>query len=139
MTPENQARVCAAARAYLGTPWLGQGRTKQGIDCIGIGKCAFTDAGFEIDEGAVNYRGLDHIRLLRTLARYFRPLDPGEKPQAGDLVIYKLPEAGHLAILVDGKNGLNAIHAPAHGKVEESRFDPTRGKIQGIHRWKEAA
>lgn len=139
MSPEDQARICAAARSYLGVPWLGQGRSRLGLDCVGIAKVTFCDCGFEIDEGTPNYRGLDHIRLLRILARYFRTLEKNERPQPADLVIYKLPEAGHLAILVDGKHGLNAIHSPAHGKVEESRFDPKLGKIQGIHRWKEAA
>lgn len=140
MTLEEEARVCAAGRSYLGTPWLGQGRTKQGIDCIGAGiVMPYRDAGFEIDEGKTNYRGLDSIRLMRTLLKYFAPLEIGIALRPANVVIYRLPEAGHCALLVDGKDGLNAIESVANKKVVESRFDPTRGNIKGIYRWKDAA
>lgn len=136
MTPEGKARVCAAARSYLGTPWLGQGRSKLGVDCTGLVVMSFRDAGFDVNEGPVDYQKVDPKRLMRVLACHCNPLDAAGGPEAADIVVYRLPDAGHVALLVDrAGGGLNAIHSPQFEQVVEARFDPKRGIIKGVYRW----
>lgn len=136
MSPAEQASVCAAARSYIDTPWLGQGRSRMGIDCCGVPVMAFRDAGFTVEEGRVDYTALDPKRMLATLLKHCRQLDANEKPQAADIIVYGLPQLGHVAILVDGKYGLNAVHSPQYQRVIEARFDPARGVVKGIYRWR---
>lgn len=135
MSPEEKTRLTAAARAYLGTPWLGQGRDKRGLDCTGLCVMTYRDAGFPVDEGPVDYRSVDAKRLMRTLEKHCRPVGPDENLEVGDIVVFRFPDAGHVAILIDGRNGLNAIHCPQFGEVVEARFDPKRGTIKGFYRW----
>ena len=137
LTVEERARICAAGRRYIRTPWRGQGRSIKGIDCIGVGVMAYREAGFDIDEGPVDYRGLDYKRFLKVLFRYFDKLPKGATPLPADLCIYGLPNEGHLALLVDRPGGgLNGIHSPMNQRVVEARFDLARGLIRGIYTWR---
>lgn len=135
MTGAERASICAAARAYKGTPWRGQGRDRLGIDCTGLIVMAFRDAHFEIDEGTPDYRGVDTKRLVATLLKYCDKFPPGSSPMPGDIVIYGLPQEAHAAIILDG-DPLNMIHSPMGRAVVETRFDPQRGNIRGFYRWR---
>src|SRR6266567_5565799 len=134
LTPAEQARICAAARAYKGVPWRGQGRDRLGVDCAGLPVVVYRDAGFEIDEGNPDYRGVDTKRLLQILMKYCERLPRDAHPMPGDIVVYGIPHEAHVAMIVDGIP-LNAIHSPLGRKVVEVRFDPTRGNIRRIYRW----
>lgn len=129
--------VCDSARAYLGVPWVRQGRSKAGLDCVGIPVMAYRDAGADIDEGPVDYRNVDPKRLMATLLRYFAPISPAHKAPA-DILVFSvlLGRETHLALLVDGPSRLNAIHCPLDGQVVEAGFDPRRGTIRGVYRWR---
>lgn len=136
MTPLQQEVICAAARSYIDTPWLGQGRSHQGIDCIGVIVMSFR-ACFTVDEGRVDYTHLDPARMMRVLLRHCRRLDAGEAPQPADAVIYGDPVLGHVGMLVDGPKGaLHVIHSPQGGRVVETTFDPKRGPVMGVFRWR---
>lgn len=132
---EQKARVCAAARSYAGVPWRGQGRDMRGVDCTGLIVLTFRDAGFGVEEGDVDYRGIDSKRLLEMVTKYCDRLPAGAPPDVGDIAVYGAPDEAHLGILLSGKP-LNIIHCPFQGRVVESRFDPQRGKIRGFYRWR---
>lgn len=134
LTPEQQSRVCAAARSYLGVRWRGQGRDHQGVDCVGIAERSFIDAGLPLRAPPATYRNVDSKLLMQTVHEHFDRV-PRSRAQAADLVIYGVPWEAHVAILVDG-DPLNAIHCPAGGHVVEARFDPGRGDIRGVYRWR---
>ena len=135
LTDEQRVRVCAAARAYKGTPWMAHGRDHRGIDCNGLIVMSFRDAGFEIDEGIPNYRGIDSRRLVATLRKYCNRVITNIPPIPADIVVYGVPDEAHCVLIVDG-DPLNAIHCPLNRAVVESRFDHARGKIRGIYRWR---
>ena len=136
LTAEEQKRVCDAARAYLDVAWRGQGRDHNGVDCIGLIVMAYRDAGFEIDEGVPDYRSIDPKRLVETLLRYCDRLARGELLMPGDVVVYGAPREAHCGLIADGRNGFDIIHCPMNRAVVETRFDPNRGQIKGIYRWR---
>jgi len=133
---EERLKVCAAARSYLGVPWVGQGRSRQGVDCSGLVIMAFRDAGYPVDEPRPDYRGVDSRRMLQVLLRHCVKLDPGAPLFPADVVVYGTVSDVHNALLLDGKP-LNAIHCPYEGRVVEARFDPSRSKIRGFYRWRQ--
>lgn len=138
LTAEQRAAICAAARAYLGVPWMGQGRSIHGIDCTGLVECTFIDAGFQVTPAPPTYRGVDSRLLLGQLNRHFDKI-PTTSALPGDVVLYGVPWAAHVGILVDSRGQpwpLNGIHCPINGKAVESRFDLKRGHVRGIYTWR---
>jgi cell wall-associated NlpC family hydrolase len=135
LTEDQTAALCRAARSYLGVPWRGQGRDHKGIDCTGLIEMSFVDAGLPVVPKRADYRGVDSKLLVGTLLAYCDRIPAGEEPLPGDVVVYGVPFDAHCALIVDGRP-LNAIHSPMNGHVVEARFDPKRGHIRGIYRWR---
>jgi cell wall-associated NlpC family hydrolase len=101
MAPTKQ-QIVATALTYLDTPFVHQGRSKSGIDCIGLAVCVAHDLGLtEFDE--TNYeRDPDSGRLVELLNEHMdrKPLLLAEP---SDLLLMSL-SAGrpkHVAIMVD--------------------------------------
>src|SRR5690242_19737154 len=135
LTDDDRKRICVAARSYQGVRWIPHGRSHNGIDCVGLMVMAYRDAGFPVDEGEPNYRGIDSKRLMRMLLNHCARIELKDALPA-DIVVYEMLDAGHVGILLDGANGgLNLIHAPAGRPAAEARFDPKRGKLRGVFRW----
>ncbi len=136
-TQEQRLNICAAARSYLGVPWRGHGRDHLGIDCVGVVECAYIEAGLPLERTPATYRGVDSKLLLAVLHKFWRTI-PLEKAGPADIVLYGVPWAAHLAMLLPSPNAawrFNGIHCPINGKVVESRFDFARGDIRGIYTW----
>lgn len=123
LTPEQQERVVAAARAWRGTPFHHGARMKGvGVDCGNLLIAVYVDAG--VLREAPRYEPpppgwhLHHAdeRYLRLIARYCRRARPPWEP--GDVLVFRgrrWPSAGHAGLYVgDGM----VIHAIAGGSVE---------------------
>lgn len=137
ISAEDRAHICALARSYVGVPWLGQGRSRIGMDCCGVISCSHTECGFKVDEGDVDYRSIDPKRMKETLLRHWYRLEDGTPLQTADVVVFGIPQEAHIGILVEGTAArpFNIIHCPAEKKVVETSFDPKRGDVRGIYRW----
>lgn len=113
--------IITAARALIGTPFVHQGRTLRGLDCVGL--LLYIAAGFGVacsdvagyprrpGGGLLEQTFDDHVsggQLLR--------IDPADK-QAGDFLMMRfLGQPQHVAIYT----GKNIIHSyEAVGKVCE--------------------
>lgn len=125
-----------AARAYLGVPFVHQGRTPRGLDCIGLVTLALQDAGLtqyalhaenRVDYGRDPNAGLLEQRLEvifgAPVAR--GPVDLAEL-QPGDVVAIRF--AGpirHVALIGAGPGYPTLIHTDSSlGRVTEHRIDP---------------
>ena len=131
MTP---ADFIAAARSYVGVPFRHQGRTRHGVDCIGLVVCAARDIGITLADRTDYARDPNGLLPLE-MARQFAPV---ESPQAGDILLMRFRgEPQHVAILA----GETLIHSYASiGRVVEHGLDAKwRRRIVAAYRLKEFA
>lgn len=115
-----------AARGYLDTPFRHQGRSRSGLDCIGLLVLALADCGRAVDDvtsyGANPYRG----QLEANLLREFGPAISKADAQPGDIVAIDFAGATrHVGVLGEYVHGgLSLIHTDQDvGRVVEHRLD----------------
>ena len=126
--------LIVAARAYLGVPFVHQGRTRHGLDCIGLLVCAARDAGARIEDRA-DYPRDPNGRLPIELDRQFDAVD-ARIP--GDILLMRFAgEPQHIALYT----GATLIHSYASiRRVVEHRLDiKWARRIVQTYRIREAA
>ncbi len=131
MTP---ADFIAAARSYVGVPFRHQGRTRHGVDCIGLVVCAARDAGLALVD-RTDYPRDPNGLLPVEMARQFAAVETG---QGGDILLMRFRgEPQHVAILA----GETLIHGYASiGRVVEHGLDAKwRRRIVAAYRLREFA
>lgn len=141
-TPE---QFVEAARAYLGAPWLHQGRSRQGIDCVGLLICAAADCGIiepTPDLQTYNREG-DGVQMPALLREYCVLLREEAGFEPGDIVSIKYVEhPQHLVIVTRPTRwGPMIIHADSNHGVIAHRLDDLwlrshRARVHGVFRLK---
>lgn len=128
VAPISAPQFISAARALVGVPWRHQGRTRDGVDCIGILALATKNAGLDLlglqkAFGVVdtaNYSRQSKGELLEMTARNAERI---AEPIAGSALLFRWPHdrhPQHFGIYTDKKS---FIHADArNGRVAEVTF-----------------
>lgn len=117
--------LIAAARSRIGMRWLHQGRTEQGVDCVGLVLVCLRDLGIEVPD-MPGYRRSPHpihfIEHIRTNT------DRAPAPAPGMMGVFRDGnQPCHVGIFAEMHGQLSLIHAYAGlGKVLEEPF---------IHDW----
>lgn len=111
----------AEARTWLGVPFLHQGRSRQGVDCIGLLICVGEITGRVPENFERNNYGreTDTVELIRKIKSYCEPL---EAPELGCLMTMSWGQFPRHSALFCGYN--------RHG---QPRMLHSFGKI-GIHK-----
>lgn len=116
MTEGAGARIAAAARALVGTPFRFRGRSERGVDCVGLAALAAERAGH-------GGRAPDHYGLRGGTVPQFEAwlraagLRLVDRAEAGDLVLVRAgPGQCHLMVRVEG--GFVHAHAGLRRVVE---------------------
>jgi len=140
MAAQYQADLAIAeARSYIGTRWRHRGRSRFGIDCIGLLVAAMRAGGVvmrdRVDYGRYPWKdGID-----QDLIAHFGDPSDFDSAQAGDVVLLcwgdKKHMPAHVGILSDSPRGLGMIHCHSQMKVSEHRIDAEwQAKIIGVFR-----
>ncbi|MEM6487338.1 MAG: NlpC/P60 family protein [Pseudomonadota bacterium] len=143
--PEAGARVVAAARGWLGTPYRHQASCRgQGADCLGLIRGIWREVVGPEPETVPAYgpdwaeTGPDE-RLLTAAGRWLRPVAPGaDRP--GDVLVFRMRTRGlakHAAVLVDGRAAGpgRLIHAYSGHAVCETALSPAWARrLAGVFR-----
>ena len=129
--PVSRAAVVAQARSYLGVRWHHQGRSRAGIDCIGLVIRVARDLGLSSYDITGYGRVPDGKTLRFTMHQQLQPLQ--REPLPGDVLLFAFERNPlHTAIVTDQPGGgLGMIHAYANmRRVVEHRLDATwRGRL----------
>jgi cell wall-associated NlpC family hydrolase len=94
--------IVATALTYVGVPFLHQGRSRSGVDCVGLVICTAHDLGITDYDKADYERDPDSDELVRLLDAHMdrkRLIDA----EPGDLVLMALGKGKpkHVALLID--------------------------------------
>jgi hypothetical protein len=127
-----------AARAWLGVPWRHLGRSREGLDCIGLVLLAARECGIMADDPAPYAREPASHRLRAGLASALDEV-PIAEARPGDVLVFNLGlYAGHI--------GIRAVHpayrvpsvihayAPRRRVVEEPLATIEMGTLTGVFR-----
>lgn len=131
------AEFVAAARSYMGVRWQHQGRTRHGIDCLGLPICTTHDLGLSTFDVS-GYSTSPDGSLTLGLEEQCIKQPAGTEPAAGMLAEIRfasLPQ--HVAIIVPYHlGGLALLHSMSHfpRRVAEHRLDDEwRRKIVALY------
>lgn len=124
------------ARSYINTPFKHQGRSKNGLDCIGIIVVPLKDIGF-LDYDSKNYRkyGLGG-EIIGVLSKYCYEVDKPFNYKPGDILLFSKGASQHLALYTDKSTIIHAHNFV--GKVVEHSLTPDwEENISKVFRYKE--
>jgi hypothetical protein len=126
----------AAARSFVGVPWRHLGRSRTGVDCIGLVLLAAREAGVELPDPAPYAREPQGTRLLEgILARTARV----SEILPGDVLLFRMGlYGGHVGIASVHPNwGVPAClhaYAPRRAVVEQPMDAELRAALIGAFR-----
>lgn len=115
---ENDEAFVEAARKYIGVPWIHQGRSKIGIDCVGLIVLSARDCGLDVPMLADYGRSPNFSRVKRELMRF------GSRVgfiSPGTVVIYNSSHSVHMAIASDNGRVIQSLSTV--GRVIESSIN----------------
>lgn len=126
LTAKQRRVVVETARSYLGVPWRHQGRTRRGIDCLGLVALSIGAVRPVVDRQGYG-RTPYNAQLRASLVEHFgEPVSKDAMRPADVVTIRWTGEEHHVGIIGDHPDGLSLIHAYSvgtGGKVIEHRLD----------------
>lgn len=143
----NRPEVVACARAFLGTPWVHQGRTRLGVDCAGLPIGVAKALGLTGYHGLATYSRTPTGQTIREVCDnhlvFVANALPGDsswlaRADLGDVLILALRRYPiHMGILADGARPFSLIHAYSPlGAVVEHRLDEDwRRRARAVYRY----
>lgn len=109
----------AAARAYLGVQWVHQGRSRNGVDCVGLLVCAAKDAGIIVEDVRNYSTRPDGERFAALLHQYCVKIEPAQMADGDLLAVKYKDQPQHLMIVTRttqwGPFVIHAFGTPATG------------------------
>lgn len=135
-----EKQIVASARSYVGVPFRHQGRSRHGLDCLGLLVCVARDCAlmygnkalYQYDDRCYGHYP-DAEKLSTQLQRY---LCREDCLASGKIALIKADHgARHLAIIGDyGDNSLSLIHAyaPARKVIEHRLSTDWAARIEAV-------
>lgn len=113
--------IVTQARSWLGTRWVHQGRTRTGIDCVGLVVCTLTELEIPVDDRTDYRRSPKPDEFLGLIRRQTSPVSI---PEPGDMAVFRQDMFPcHVGIFAMKNDTMTIIHAYANaGKVIEEPF-----------------
>lgn len=117
MSPE---AFVAAARSYVGVPWRHLGRSRTGVDCIGLVLLAAREAGVELPDPAPYVREPQGTRLLEGILAHTTRV---AEAAPGDVLLFRLG-------LYGGHVGIASTHPAWHVPACLHAYAPRRQLVE---------
>lgn len=125
-------KVIEKARSFIGIRWRHQGRTKDGLDCVGLVVCSLNECGMQIED----FTGYSRRPTNMAFINYF--IERGgvhakrSEMDIGDILIFsERSYPCHTGFLSSREGKPTLIHAylPSRKVVEESFSDIWKRKL----------
>src|SRR5574337_982975 len=138
---KNGAEIVAYARSFIGTRWVHQGRTRDGLDCAGLVIRVAQDLGYSTFDTTDYARQATDETMLELCRAHLAPVPLGAI-EPGDVLVFAFENQRHMGLVGDYpvRGELSLIHAYALGprRVVEVRLDPVwMGRALGAFRSEE--
>lgn len=133
-------QIIADARSYLGVRWLHQGRTRAGIDCVGLViEVSKAVLGWSFDVTGYPRHAKDETMLDTCRQRMVEVRRSQVLP--GDVLVMAFAHQRHMAIVGGEPGALTVIHAyVVNRQVVEQRLDaPWMARVVGCFRFPEVS
>lgn len=115
-------QVVAEARSLIDVPFKHQGRSREGLDCVGVAIMVVHALGLS-DFDITDYGRAPNVEQMRGLLEKHLDYVPFRDVQPGDILWLRAPEPQHLAI-VTSTEPLMMVHAFSKvGRVVETGVD----------------
>ena len=105
--------IVAAARGWLGVPWRHQGRSRRGVDCVGLLVCVARELGVPVRDFTAYARHADTFDFVEHFRRNLKPVRLPEKAPGDVLVFAESAYPCHCGILSERYGAPHLIHAHA--------------------------
>lgn len=133
-------RIVDAARGWIGTPFSHCGRSRHGIDCVGLIVVAYREAGLQIRD-RTNYGWIGRPDELRTaVCEAFSRIDV-DNADAGDIFTMRIGDLEQHVAIYTGAGTIIHVYASANGMrgavTEHAITVPWHNRITGCWRHKE--
>ncbi len=118
------AEIVTAARTFIGTRYVHQGRSRAGLDCIGLPVCVRAEMGLPALDVTGYARATTDTEML-DFCRANMVEVARDQIQPGDILVQTNGTVRHMAIVADYLHGgLSIIHAwLPRRRVVECRLD----------------
>jgi cell wall-associated NlpC family hydrolase len=114
--------IITESRTYIGVPWVHQGRSRDGVDCLGLAiLVAQSVRGYQFDMRDYAAQASDET-MQEMCAKHMEPADLAP----GNVVVIRFQNQRHMGIIGDYpiEGQISLIHANSKvGKVVEHRLD----------------
>jgi cell wall-associated NlpC family hydrolase len=132
----SRADLVDRARTYLGVPWRHLGRTRAGVDCIGLVLLAAADAGLTLPDPAPYQREPQGQRLLDGIRAHAQRVVVAEP---GDILVFRMGiYGGHVGIATVhrtyGGPGVLHAYAPRRHVVEQQMDGEMQRALAAVFR-----
>lgn len=128
----------AQARTYLQVKWRHQGRSRAGVDCVGLLYCVAQDLGMLVEDDTHYSQRPGSERIVTKLLERCDPVQVKDR-RAGDVLLVSVAgeDPQHTMLMT---SATHVIHASAaHRKVVEHGLDAaTIPKIRAAFRMRDA-
>lgn len=131
----NRTDIVFEARKWVGVPYRHQGRSRTGVDCIGLAVVVVRELGL-MDYDIDGYSRVPSGRMMtRLMAERLQTIDLADA-QPGDLLHMAFTGQPQHVAIVSSDNPARIIHADAvAGRVVEHALDANwRGLVRGAYR-----
>ena len=105
--------VIDLARGWLGVRWRHQGRSRMGVDCVGLCFCVAQELSLDVEDIRTYPRRIDGSKLRAYLGRHLQPVCPGQM-RGGDIGLFR--DKGfpvHVGFIARQRGVETVIHAHA--------------------------
>lgn len=105
--------IICQARGWLGVRWQHQGRSRLGVDCVGLCLCVAQELSFKVEDIRIYPRQIDGSKLMAYLGQHLQPVCR-DQTRVGDIGLFR--DKGfpvHVGFMARERGVETVIHAHA--------------------------